>query len=201
MASPRQTLLNMHNKTLIWRQIRGPWRPTRSLGAHYGQLRQRLPRMRCGGRCISARMRRSGRRGAVSASRLVELDREDRPDVRRPQARICPACHARQGRSRPVLRGGAEIRRRRPAGDLAPTGDLVTRAAAADRSRARTGRALDIVAPRGPRGRRAWSLWASARPRDLKAQDFVKLGGAAMGKIPARAERGDDHCRICPAGR
>ena len=35
----------------------------------------------------------------------------------------------------------------------------------------------------------------------LKAQDFVKLGGAALGKVPARAEAGDDLRRTSPAAR
>ena len=37
------------------------------------------------------------------------------------------------------------------------------------------------------RGRRGWSWSGPARPRDLKAQDFVKLGGTAMGQVPAAA--------------
>jgi leucyl aminopeptidase len=71
---------------------------------------------------------------------------------------------------------------------LAPTGDLVTRAAAADRFTGKSGSALDIVAPAGlPVGR--LTILGVGNARKLKAQDFVKLGGAAMGKVPSRAER------------
>src|SRR5258708_24808797 len=67
---------------------------------------------------------------------------------------------------------------------LAPTGDLVMRAAAADRFKGKSGSALDLVAPPGLDVSRLVVIGVG-KARDLKAQDFVKLGGGAMGKIPA----------------
>ena len=70
---------------------------------------------------------------------------------------------------------------------LKPTGDLITRAAAADRFKGKNGSALDLVAPRGldvPR----LVVVGVGKARELKARDFVKLGGIVMGKIPAAAD-------------
>src|SRR5258708_12345153 len=67
---------------------------------------------------------------------------------------------------------------------LAPTGDLVTRAAAADRFKGKSGSALDLVAPPGLDVSRLVVIGVG-KARDLKPQDFVKLGGGAVGKIPA----------------
>jgi len=69
---------------------------------------------------------------------------------------------------------------------LAPTGDLVMRAATADRFKGKNGSALDLVAPPGLEVSRLVVVGVG-KARDLKAQDFVKLGGVAMGKIPATA--------------
>jgi leucyl aminopeptidase len=69
---------------------------------------------------------------------------------------------------------------------LGPTGDLVMRAAAADRFKGKNGSALDLVAPAGLDVSRL-VIVGVGKARDLKAQDFVKLGGGAMGKIPATA--------------
>src|SRR3954464_6497445 len=70
---------------------------------------------------------------------------------------------------------------------LAPAGDLVSRAAAADRFSGKSGSSLDIVAPAGlPVARLA--ILGVGKAGKLKAQDLVKLGGAAMGKVPSRAE-------------
>ena len=69
---------------------------------------------------------------------------------------------------------------------LTPTGDLVTRAASADRFKGKNGSVLDIVAPPGldvPR----LVIVGVGKAHDLKARDFIKLGGVAMGKIPATA--------------
>src|SRR5258708_16469348 len=71
---------------------------------------------------------------------------------------------------------------------LAPTGDLVTRAAAADRFKGKSGSALDLVAPPGLDVSRLVVIGVG-KARDLKAQDFVKLGGGALGKIPATASQ------------
>jgi leucyl aminopeptidase len=67
---------------------------------------------------------------------------------------------------------------------LAPTGDLLQRAATADRFTGKKGSALDIVAPSGLAATRLVVLGVGKAPR-LKAQDLVKLGGAAVGKVPA----------------
>src|ERR1700751_4899084 len=69
---------------------------------------------------------------------------------------------------------------------LGATGDLVMRAAAAARFKVRSGSALDLVAPAGLDVSRL-VIVGVGKARDLKAQDFVKLGGGAMGKIPATA--------------
>src|SRR5712691_5785743 len=69
---------------------------------------------------------------------------------------------------------------------LEPTGDLLRRAAAADRFKGKNGSALDIIAPPGIAASRLVVVGVG-RARDLKARDFVKLGGVAMGRIPAAA--------------
>jgi leucyl aminopeptidase len=71
---------------------------------------------------------------------------------------------------------------------LAPMGDLVQRAAAADRFTGKNGSALDIVAPAGLSVTRLTVLGVG-KANKLKSQDFVKLGGLAMGKVPSRAEQ------------
>ncbi len=69
---------------------------------------------------------------------------------------------------------------------LEPSGDLVARAAAAERFKGKNGSALDIVAPAGLDVSRLVVVGVG-KARDLKARDLVKLGGAAMGKIPPTA--------------
>jgi hypothetical protein len=69
---------------------------------------------------------------------------------------------------------------------IEPTGDLIARAAAADRFKGKNGSSLDIVAPPGLDAARL-VIVGVGKARDLKAQDFVKLGGMAMGKIRAAA--------------
>jgi leucyl aminopeptidase len=66
------------------------------------------------------------------------------------------------------------------------TGDLVTRAAAADRFKGKNASVLDIVAPGGLRVPRLLVVGVG-KARDLKAGDFVKLGGTVMGRVPAAA--------------
>ena len=70
---------------------------------------------------------------------------------------------------------------------LSPSGDLVQRAAAAEKFTGKSGTALDIVAPAGLPVSRLVVLGAGKGGK-LNAQDFVKLGGSAMGRVPARAE-------------
>jgi leucyl aminopeptidase len=69
---------------------------------------------------------------------------------------------------------------------VAASGDLLTRAAAAESFKGKSGSALEIVAPSGLDLARLVVLGVG-KARDLKEQDFVKLGGVAMGRIPASA--------------
>jgi leucyl aminopeptidase len=67
---------------------------------------------------------------------------------------------------------------------LKPTGDLFAQAAAADNFKGKNGAALDIVAPAGLRASR---LVVVGTGKASELDDFVKLGGAVMGRIPAAA--------------
>jgi len=69
---------------------------------------------------------------------------------------------------------------------LEPTGDLIRRAAAADRFTGKSGKSLDIVAPAGLPVARLVILGVGKAGR-FKTQDFVKLGGTARGKVPSAA--------------
>jgi leucyl aminopeptidase len=70
---------------------------------------------------------------------------------------------------------------------LAPSGDLVQRAAAVDRFTGKNGSALDIVAPASlPVSRLI--VMGIGKAAKFKPQDFVKLGGAAIGRVPSSAE-------------
>ena len=69
---------------------------------------------------------------------------------------------------------------------LAPAGDLVARAAAAERFKGKNGATLNIVAPAGLDVSRLVVVGVG-KAKDLKTDGFVKLGGAAMGKVPASA--------------
>ncbi len=66
---------------------------------------------------------------------------------------------------------------------VAPTGDLVARAAAADRFKGKNGAALDIVAPPGL-GVSRLIVVGVGKARELESYDFIKLGGVLMGKLP-----------------
>lgn len=69
-------------------------------------------------------------------------------------------------------------------GLLKPAGDLFARAAAVDDFKGKSGTALDIVAPRGLKASRLIVVGVG-KASDL--EDFVKLGGATMGRIPKAA--------------
>jgi leucyl aminopeptidase len=69
---------------------------------------------------------------------------------------------------------------------LASAGGLVERAAAAERFKGKNGSTLDIVAPAGLDVSRLVVVGVG-KAKDLKSDGFVKLGGAAMGKVPASA--------------
>ena len=69
---------------------------------------------------------------------------------------------------------------------LGATGDLLQRAASADRFSGKSGSALDIVAPASlPVARLI--VMGIGKGGKFKTQDFVKLGGAAMGRVPSSA--------------
>src|SRR6267142_2826026 len=70
---------------------------------------------------------------------------------------------------------------------LAETGDLVARAAAAERFKGKIAATLDIVAPTGLKVSRLVVVGVG-KVRDLKARDFARLGGVAMSKVPKSAE-------------
>src|ERR1700747_2638695 len=69
---------------------------------------------------------------------------------------------------------------------LSPLGDLVRRAAAADRFTGKNGTALDIIAPTGLHAPRLVVI-GTGKDSELKRRDVLKLGGIAMGKVPALA--------------
>src|ERR1700729_1517199 len=69
---------------------------------------------------------------------------------------------------------------------LAPVGDLVRRAAAADRFTGKNGATLDIAVPAGLKLPRLIVV-GTGKDGALKRKDVVKLGGIAMGKVPAVA--------------
>jgi leucyl aminopeptidase len=66
---------------------------------------------------------------------------------------------------------------------LAPALDLVRRAAAADGFKGKSGTALDLIAPRGLKVSRLVVVGIGGAK---DANGFVKLGGTALGRVPAR---------------
>jgi len=77
---------------------------------------------------------------------------------------------------------------------LSPVGDLVRRAAAVDRFTGKNGTTLDIVAPAELKLPRLIVI-GTGKDSELKRKDVVKLGGIAMGKVPAvAAEATCDEC-------
>jgi leucyl aminopeptidase len=79
------------------------------------------------------------------------------------------------------LRFGAKTR-----GVLGSAADLVGRAARAEKFTGKSGAALELVAPAGLAVSRLIVI-STGKAADRKADDFVKLGGIAMGRIPAAA--------------
>ena len=69
---------------------------------------------------------------------------------------------------------------------LTPLGDLLRRAAAADRFTGKSGSSLDIVVPSGLNVPRLVVI-GIGKESELKPRDIVKLGGIAMGKVPKAA--------------
>jgi leucyl aminopeptidase len=69
---------------------------------------------------------------------------------------------------------------------LAPSGDLLQRAAAADRFTGKAGSAVNIVAPAALPVSRLIVIGVG-KPAKFKSHDFVKLGGASVGRLPSTA--------------
>jgi leucyl aminopeptidase len=69
---------------------------------------------------------------------------------------------------------------------LAPAGDLLQRAAAGERFTGKSGTALDIVAPSGLAASRLIVVGVG-KPAKFRSWDFVKLGGAALGRVSGSA--------------
>jgi len=67
-----------------------------------------------------------------------------------------------------------------------PIGEALRRAAAADRFTGKNGSCLDLIAPTGLDAPRLVVI-GTGKESDLKPQDFIKLAGIAMGKIPSAA--------------
>lgn len=72
---------------------------------------------------------------------------------------------------------------------LGPAADLVARAAKAEGFTGKSGSSLDLIVPEGLKAARLVVVGAG-KVADLKQQDFVKLGGIAMGKVPSKAAEG-----------
>jgi leucyl aminopeptidase len=68
---------------------------------------------------------------------------------------------------------------------LASAADQIRRSAAADHFTGKAGSALAIVAPEGLKVSRL-IVAGTGKADDPKAQDIIKLGGAAMGRVPGR---------------
>jgi leucyl aminopeptidase len=69
---------------------------------------------------------------------------------------------------------------------LGPAAELVRKAAAAERFKGKLGSAFDILLPAGLRANRLVVV-GCGQAGELKAPDYLRLGGAAMGKVPAAA--------------
>ena len=69
---------------------------------------------------------------------------------------------------------------------LGSASDLIARGAKTDKFTGKSGSALDIVAPMGVKAARLVVI-GTGKAAERKPQDLVKLGGVAMGKVPAAA--------------
>ena len=70
---------------------------------------------------------------------------------------------------------------------LEPLDDLVSRAMAADGFKGKNGNVLDLIAPHGLKAARLIVI-GTGKAADLKAEDFVKLGGVVFGRAAKGAE-------------
>jgi leucyl aminopeptidase len=69
---------------------------------------------------------------------------------------------------------------------LGPAAELVTRAAKAERFSGKKNSALDLIAPAGLKAARLIVIGVG-KPAEFTPKDFLKLGGAATGKLPNSA--------------
>src|SRR5476651_2565111 len=74
-------------------------------------------------------------------------------------------------------------------GALGSANGLVARAAKAERFTGKSGSALELSVPEGLKVARLVVIGAG-KLAELKPKDFLKLGGAAMGKLPKSADAG-----------
>jgi len=72
---------------------------------------------------------------------------------------------------------------------LGSAADLVARAAKSERFTGKSGTALELILPEGLKAARLVVL-GTGKTAEFEAKDIVKLGGAALGKLPASANDG-----------
>ena len=70
---------------------------------------------------------------------------------------------------------------------LGPVAGMIKRVAAANQFKGKSGSTLDFLAPEGLKASRLIVV-GTGKGSDLKANDFLKLGGAAAGKLRSGAE-------------
>ncbi len=81
---------------------------------------------------------------------------------------------------------------------LGGAGAVVARAAKAERFAGKSGTALELIVPEGIEAERLVVIGAG-KVADLEQKDFLKLGGLAMGKMPAAASEATIFCEL-PGG-
>ena len=72
---------------------------------------------------------------------------------------------------------------------LGDSAAFAERAITTERFKGKLGSVLELIAPPGLRASRL-VLLGCGKPKDLKARDYARLGGIAMGKIPSTASEG-----------
>src|ERR1022692_3573116 len=72
---------------------------------------------------------------------------------------------------------------------LGSAADLVARAAKAERFTGKSGSALELIVPAGLKAAPLVVI-GTGKAGELEPKDFLKLGGSAMGKLPAAAAEG-----------
>src|SRR6516165_11612997 len=71
---------------------------------------------------------------------------------------------------------------------LGDAAGLIARAAEADGFTGKSGSALDIIAPAGMKASRLVVV-GIGKASELKAKDFLKLGGVVVGRVPSAAKQ------------